>query len=135
MNFPWLEYEKWCITSWYTVKPDFCPILPDFSGKNRIPDPKNRIPDPEIFCFKTYLVYGEYYPKISAKSVKLNNTLKSGFFRISGKTGSRIQNFLAKNQPLTKMELTKKSLAKLVQPFRRKLQAHMLTHKHLVALV
>ena len=49
MNSPWLEYEKWYITSWYTVKPDFCPILPDFSGKNRIPDPENRIPDPEIY--------------------------------------------------------------------------------------
>ena len=33
----------------YTVKPDFCPILPDFSGKNRIPDPENQIPDPEIY--------------------------------------------------------------------------------------
>ena len=32
-----------------TLKSDFCPILPDFSGKNRIPDPENRIPDPEIY--------------------------------------------------------------------------------------
>ena len=75
MNFPWLEYEKWCITSWYTVKPDFCPILPDFSGKNRIPDPEKWITDLEIY----------------AKLVK--NTLKFGFFRISGKSGSRIRNF------------------------------------------
>ena len=49
MNFPLLEYEKWYISSWNTVKLDFCPILPDFSGKNQIPDPENRIPDPEIY--------------------------------------------------------------------------------------
>ena len=27
----------------------YCQILPDNSGKNRIPDPENRIPDPEIY--------------------------------------------------------------------------------------
>ena len=48
-ELPMIKIWKWCITSWYTVKPDFCQFLPDFSGKNRIPDPENRIPDPEIY--------------------------------------------------------------------------------------
>ena len=54
---------------------------------------KTGYPIQKFICVKTYLVQGEYYPKISAKLVKLNNTLKSGFFRISGKTGCRIRNF------------------------------------------
>ena len=43
MNSPWLEYEKWYITSWYTVKPDFCRIFPEKpdSGSGK-PDTQSR---------------------------------------------------------------------------------------------
>ena len=49
MNSPWLEYEKWYITSWYTVKPDFAKFCRIFPEKNQIPDPEKRIPGPEIY--------------------------------------------------------------------------------------
>ena len=88
MNFPWLEYEKWCITSWYTVKPDFCRIFrkkPD-SGSEK-PDTRSR----NLFVLKHIWVkmsiIWEFQPNWS------NNTLKSGFFRFFGKTGSWIRNF------------------------------------------
>ena len=70
MNSPWLEYEKWYITSWYTVKSDFCQILPDFSGKTgfRIRWTGYRIQ--KFICVKTYLVQSKYYPNISDKLVK-----------------------------------------------------------------
>ena len=70
----------------------FCRIFPEKTGF-RIR--KTGYPIQKFICVKTYLVQGEYYPKISAKLVKLNNTLKSRFFRISGKTGSRIRKFFS----------------------------------------
>ena len=92
MKSPWLEYEKWYITSWYTVKLDFCPLLPDFSGKK--PDFGSGKPDTwsrNLFVFKHIWVEvsitWEFQPNRS------NITLKTGFFRISGKSGSRIRNF------------------------------------------
>ena len=70
MNSPWLEYEKWYITSWYTVKSDFCQILPDFSGKTGFRIRWTGYPIQKFICVKTYLVQSKYYPNISAKLVK-----------------------------------------------------------------
>ena len=77
INSPWLEYKKWYITSWYTVKPDFCQILPDFSRKNRIL--KTGYPIQKFIVVKTYLGQGEYYLRISAKSVKYYPKIRNFF--------------------------------------------------------
>ena len=53
-----------------------------------------------------------------------NNTLKSGFFRISGKTGSRIRNFFGLKPSRDQDGANKKSLAKSVQPFWRSKHTH-----------
>ena len=57
INFPWLEYEKWFITWWCTVKPGFYQILLDFSRKknetgSEKPDTRSR----KLFVFKHILV-------------------------------------------------------------------------------
>jgi len=53
------------------VKLDFCPILPDFSGKKSgFWIRKTGYPIQKLICAKTYLGQGEYYLEISAKSVK-----------------------------------------------------------------
>ena len=57
------------------------------------PDFGSEKPDIRFICVETFLIQGEYYPIILAKLVKLNNTLKSRFFWIPGKTGSRIRDF------------------------------------------
>ena len=72
MNFPWLKYEKWYITTWYTVKPVFCKILPNFSKKTGFWIQKTGYLIKKFICVKTYLGQGKYYLKISAKFVFLD---------------------------------------------------------------
>ena len=56
------------------------------------------------------------------------NTLKSGFFRIFGKSGSRIRNVFGLKPSPDQDRANKKSLAKSAQPFRRRQVT--VTHTH-----
>ena len=56
------------------------------------------------FCYYYFPDFSEDNSKIF---VKIKNAARNRFFPISGETWSRIQNFFAKNLPLTKTKLTK----------------------------
>ena len=91
-------------------------ILLNLIRKPRLWIRKTRYPIQKFICVKTFLVQGKYYPKVQPNWS--NNTPKSGFFRISGKTGSRIRNFFGLKPPCDQDGANKKSLSKSVQPFR-----------------
>ena len=86
----------------------FCRIFP---GKTGFRIRKIGYPIQKFICVKTYLGQGEYYLQISAKLVK--NTLKSGFFRISGKSGSRIRNFVGLKPPRDQDRANKKKFSQI----------------------
>ena len=59
-----------------------------------------------------------------------NNTLKTGFILIFGKIRSRIWNFFGQKSPPDQDRVNKKSVAKSVQPFRRRKVTSTLTYIH-----
>ena len=87
------------------------PDFTGFSGKTgfRIRWTGYRIQ--KFICVKTYLVQSKYYPKFQPNWS--NNTLKSGFFRIYGKTGSRIWNFFGLKPPCDQDEANKKKFIQI----------------------
>ena len=96
---------------------------------------KTGYPIQKFICVKTYLGQGEYYLKFSAKLVK--NTLKSGFFRISGKSGSWIRNFFGLKPSRDQDGANKKKFSQIGPAVPEEIghkQANKQTRKHRVAI-
>ena len=75
--------------------------------KNGFQIRKTEFPIQKFICVETYLGQGEFQPK------RLNITLKTGFIRISGKTGSQIQNFFGLKPFRDQDEASKKKFSQI----------------------
>ena len=101
---------------------------------------KNRIPDPEFFWptrSKNLFVLKHIQVKVSI-TCKFqpnwsNNTLKSGFFRISGKTGSRIRNFFGLKPSRDQDGANKKKFSQIGPAVPEEI-GHRQTDRHRVAI-